>query len=63
MAAEGEPKRVIVKMAEEWSAYCIVVGSTGFSNHLERFLIGSVASSIAARAHCSEEVGREPKKS
>ena len=59
---EGNPKRVIVKLAEEWGANCIFVGSTGFSSRLERFLIGSVASAIASRAHCSVEVVREPKK-
>lgn len=58
---EGDPKRVIVKMAEEWGADCIFVGSTGFSNRLERFALGSVSSAIAARAHCSVEVVREPK--
>ena len=59
---EGNPKRVIVKLAEEWGANCIFVGSTGFSSRLERFLIGSVASAIASRAHCSVEVVREAKK-
>jgi nucleotide-binding universal stress UspA family protein len=59
---QGNPKRVIVKLAEEWGANCIFVGSTGFSSRLERFLIGSVASAIASRAHCSVEVVREPKK-
>ena len=34
----------------------------GFSIRLERFLIGSVASAIASRAHCSVEVVREPTK-
>lgn len=58
---EGNPKKVIVTLAEEWNASCIFVGSTGFSSRLERFLIGSVASAIAARAQCSVEVVRERK--
>jgi len=58
---EGNPKKEIVELAEEWGANCIFVGSTGFSNPLERLLIGSVASAITARAHCSVEVAREPK--
>jgi nucleotide-binding universal stress UspA family protein len=58
---EGNPKKEIVKLAEEWGANCIFVGSTGFSNPLERLLIGSVASAITARAHCSVEVAREPR--
>jgi nucleotide-binding universal stress UspA family protein len=61
IVAAGDPKRVIVKMAEEWGANCIFVGSTGFSDRLERFVLGSVSSAIAARAHCSVEVVREPR--
>jgi len=55
----GNPKKEIVRLAEEWGANCIFVGSTGFSNPLERLLLGSVASAITARAHCSVEVVRE----
>lgn len=61
IVAEGDPKRVIVNMAEEWGANCIFVGSTGFSSRLERVLLGSVSAAIAARAHCTVEVVREPK--
>lgn len=63
LVQEGDPRRVIVNLAEELGANCIFVGSTGFSNRLERFLIGSVSSAIAARAHCSVEVVRQPKTS
>lgn len=62
IVVEGNPKREIVRLAEEWGANCLFVGSTGFSSRLERFLIGSVASAIASRAHCSVEVVREAKK-
>jgi len=34
------------------------VGSAGFSNRLERFVLGSVSAAVAARAHCSVEVVR-----
>ncbi|HSE20063.1 MAG TPA: universal stress protein [Pyrinomonadaceae bacterium] len=54
----GDPKRELPKAAEEWGADCIFVGSTGFSNRVERFVLGSVSASIAARAHCSVEVVR-----
>lgn len=60
VVTEGDPKRLVTKVAEAWGANCIFVGSTGFSNRLERFLIGSVSAAIAARAHCSVEVVREP---
>ena len=55
---EGDPKRELCKAAEEWGADCIFVGSTGFSNRFERFILGSVSAAVAARAHCSVEVVR-----
>lgn len=55
----GDPKRILVAAAEEWGADCIFVGSTGFSNRLERFVLGSVSAAVVARAHCSVEVARE----
>lgn len=54
----GEPKQVLLKYAEEWRADCIFLGATGLSNRLERFLLGSVAGAVAARAHCSVEIVR-----
>jgi len=55
---EGDPKHELPKVAEEWEADCIFVGSAGFSNRLERFVLGSVSAAVAARAHCSVEVVR-----
>jgi len=55
----GDPKRVLVEYAEEWRADCIFLGATGLSNRLERFLLGSVAGAVAARAHCSVEIVRK----
>ena len=59
---EGNPKRVLVDFAEEWRADCIFVGATGLTNRLERFLLGSVAGAVAARAHCSVEVVRRKRR-
>ena len=56
---EGDPKRMLVEEAEKWGADCIFVGSTGFSSHIARFMLGSVSSAVVARAHCSVEVVRE----
>jgi nucleotide-binding universal stress UspA family protein len=56
---EGDPKRELCKAAEEWGADCLFVGSTGFSNRFERFILGSVSAAVAARAHCSVEVVRK----
>ena len=58
---EGDPKRALVEAAEAWGADCIFVGSIGFTNAFERFLLGSVSAAVAARAHCSVEVVRLPK--
>jgi nucleotide-binding universal stress UspA family protein len=54
----GDPKRVLVRHAEEFGADCIFTGASGFSNRLERFILGSVSAAVASRAHCSVEVSR-----
>lgn len=54
----GDPKAVLVRLAEEFGADCIFTGATGFSDGLERFILGSVSAAVAARAHCSVEVSR-----
>jgi nucleotide-binding universal stress UspA family protein len=54
----GDPKQVLVRRAEEFGADCIFTGATGFSNRIERFVLGSVSAAVAARAHCSVEVVR-----
>jgi len=56
---EGDPKHELCKAAEEWGADCIFVGSAGFSNRFERFVLGSISAAVAARAHCSVEVVRK----
>lgn len=52
---EGDPKRVLIEEAEHWGTDCIFVGARGL-RRLERFLLGSVSTAVAARAHCSVEV-------
>jgi nucleotide-binding universal stress UspA family protein len=59
LVAQGDPKHLLVRIAEEWRADCIFLGGTGVSNRLERFLLGSVAGAVAARAHCSVEIVRK----
>ncbi len=54
---EEDPKYVLVRQAELLEADCIFLGAKGH-RFLERLLIGSVSSSVAARAHCSVEVVR-----
>jgi nucleotide-binding universal stress UspA family protein len=55
---EGDPKRILRDEAEKWKADSIFVGARGL-RRIERFLLGSVSSAVAARAHCSVEVVRE----
>src|SRR5262249_43877963 len=57
---EEEPKRLLVTVAESWGADCIFVGARGMGR-IERFLLGSVSSAVAARASCSVEIARRPK--
>jgi nucleotide-binding universal stress UspA family protein len=55
----GDPRQAVVDAAREWKANSIFLGARGLSG-IERFLIGSVSSSVAARAPCSVEVVRRP---
>ncbi len=57
MVTEEDPKYVLVRQAELLEADCIFLGAKGH-RFLERLLIGSVSSSVAARADCSVEVVR-----
>lgn len=54
---EDVPRRLLCKEAENWGADSIFVGAKGMGR-IERALIGSVSSAVAARAHCSVEVVR-----
>lgn len=54
---EEEPKDLICKEAEKWGADCIFLGARGMGP-VERLMIGSVSSGVAARAHCSVEIVR-----
>ncbi len=57
MIRRGKPADEIVDEAETWGADCIFVGAHG-TRGIERLLLGSVSSAVAARAHCSVEVVR-----
>ena len=54
---EGDPRTAIVDAADEWRADLIVVGSHGRTG-LKRLMLGSVAQSVVAHAHCSVEIVR-----
>jgi nucleotide-binding universal stress UspA family protein len=59
--ADGDPERVLVEEAESWGADSIFVGSHGATTRVERFLLGSVSATVAARARCTVEVVRDPR--
>jgi nucleotide-binding universal stress UspA family protein len=54
---EEEPKDLICKEAEKWGADSIFLGARGMGT-VERLMIGSISSGVAARAHCSVEIVR-----
>lgn len=53
----GDIRERIIDSAEEWRADLIVIGSHG-RDTLMRFLLGSVAESVARHAKCSVEIVR-----
>ena len=57
MIRRGDAAQEIVEQAESWGADSIFLGAKGVRG-IERVLMGSVSSSVAARAHCSVEVVR-----
>jgi nucleotide-binding universal stress UspA family protein len=56
---EGDPTSKIIDVAKAWNADLIVLGSHGRKG-LKRFLMGSVAESVARHADCSVELVRIP---
>jgi nucleotide-binding universal stress UspA family protein len=56
----GDPKQALLDEADGWGADCLFIGARGH-NRLVRFMLGSVATAVVARAHCSVEVVRVKK--
>jgi nucleotide-binding universal stress UspA family protein len=56
----GDPKQSLLDEADGWGADCLFIGARGH-NRLVRFMLGSVATAVVARAHCSVEVVRTEK--
>jgi nucleotide-binding universal stress UspA family protein len=54
------PRHVIYRLAEEWKADLILLGSRG-RNSFERLLLGSTAQAVLRHAHCSVEIVRAPR--
>lgn len=58
MIRRGNPTRELLAEAESWNSNCIFLGPKG-TRGIDRLLLGSVSSTVAARAHCSVEVVRQ----
>ena len=54
---EGEPKPRLLEWAESWHADCLFIGASGLQ-HPATETLGTVASALAVRAHCSVEIVR-----
>ncbi len=53
----GEPKRELLAHAQSWESDIIFLGARGV-HHGGRLALGTTASAVAARAHCSVEIVR-----
>jgi nucleotide-binding universal stress UspA family protein len=54
---DGEPKTILLRVATDWNADCIFLGARGL-DHGNRLYLGTLASAISTRAHCTVEVVR-----
>jgi len=54
---DGDPKEVLLREAKGWNTDCVFVGARGL-HHGNRLFLGTLASAIAGRAHCSVEIVR-----
>jgi nucleotide-binding universal stress UspA family protein len=55
---DGEPKSKLLEWAESWNADCLFIGASGL-HHGGAETLGTVASALAVRAHCSVEIVRQ----
>jgi nucleotide-binding universal stress UspA family protein len=54
---EGDPKSTMLRQAAKWDVDAIFLGARGME-HGNRLYLGTVASAICTRAHCSVEIVR-----
>jgi nucleotide-binding universal stress UspA family protein len=57
VVSEGDPAGSLLQEAKRWKADCIFLSARGM-NAVERFLLGSVSTNVAAHAPCSVEIVR-----
>jgi nucleotide-binding universal stress UspA family protein len=56
---EGDPKNTLLRCAADWNVDCIFLGARG-RDHGDRLYLGTLASAVCARAHCTVEIVRPP---
>jgi nucleotide-binding universal stress UspA family protein len=56
---DGDPKATLLRYAADWSVDCIFLGARGME-HGKRLYLGTVASAVCSRAHCTVEIVRAP---
>jgi len=54
---QGDPKSTLLRVASEWKVDSIFLGARGL-DHGNRLYLGTLASAICSRAHCSVEIVR-----
>lgn len=54
---EGDPKAALLRHAEHWRADAIFLGARGLQ-HGDRLYLGTFASAVVSRAHCTVEIVR-----
>lgn len=54
---DGDPKKVLLRQAAALAGDCVVLGARGMQ-HGDRYRLGTLASAVAERAHCSVEIIR-----
>jgi nucleotide-binding universal stress UspA family protein len=59
MIEVADPRYALIQEAKTMGADCVFVGSRGLSG-LDRFLVGSISTAVAAHAPCSVEVIHKP---
>ncbi len=60
LVEQEEPQKLLCNEAESWDADCIFMGARGLGE-LDRLMLGSVSSAVAAKAVCPVEIVRLPK--
>ncbi len=57
---DGDPKHLLLKKVEQMNIDCLFLGARGL-HHGDRHFLGTLASAVSARAHCTVEIVRPPR--